>query len=138
MNSLLQNPLNSNPSGFGGKLLVRICRIVGVTLPARERLPVRQALQRLLARLPADALAARCVRPVQRHLDACVAQGLGATRVQVRGNALGLFGEACNRPGWQANVYMLWSTLLAPAPLSPPGHPPLPAISHSFALLRRC
>ena len=64
-------------------MLVRISRIVGVTLPARERLPVRQALQRLLARLPADALAARCVRPVQRHLDACVAQGLGATRVQV-------------------------------------------------------
>lgn len=44
---------------------------------------MRQALQKLLARLPADALAARCVRPVQRYIDSCVAAGLGATRVQV-------------------------------------------------------
>lgn len=90
---LPQNPLNSDPSAFGSKVLVRISRIVGVTLPARDRLPVRQALQRLLARLPADALAARCVRPVQRHLDACVAQGLGATRVQV-GQRVGLLRAA--------------------------------------------
>ena len=78
-----QNPLNSDPAGYGSKVLVRLSRITSVTLPAQERLPVRRALQALVARLPADTLAARCVRPVQRHIDACVAQGLGATRVQV-------------------------------------------------------
>ncbi|KAL4425546.1 hypothetical protein ABPG75_009562 [Micractinium tetrahymenae] len=80
---LLQNPLNSETGSFGGKLLMRICRIVTVTVPLQERLQVRQALQALLARLPADTLAARCVRPVQRYIDSCVTAGLGATRVQV-------------------------------------------------------
>ncbi|PSC76156.1 ubiquitin-ligase E3 [Micractinium conductrix] len=58
-------------------------RIVGVTVPAQDRLGVRQALQALLERLPPDVLAALCVRPVQRHIDSCVSAGLGATRVQV-------------------------------------------------------
>ena len=58
-------------------------RVVAVTLPAQERLAVRQALQALLSRLPADVLAARCVRPVQRYIESCVHAGLGATRVQV-------------------------------------------------------
>ena len=59
-------------------------RIVAVTLPGQERLAVRRALQALLSRLPADVLAARCVRPVQRYIDSCVHAGLGATRAQVR------------------------------------------------------
>ena len=45
---------------------------------------MRRALQALLSRLPADVLAARCVRPVQRYIDSCVHAGLGATRAQVR------------------------------------------------------
>ena len=80
---LLQSPLNSDPAGFGSKLLMRISRVVSVTVPARERLPVRLQLTRLLSTLPGDVLAARCVRPVQRYIDGCVRAGLGATRVQV-------------------------------------------------------
>lgn len=80
---LLQSPLNGEPS-IGGKLLTRICRIVAVTLPAQERLPVRRAAQAMLSRLPADVLAARCVRPVLRFIEGCVQTGLGATRVQAR------------------------------------------------------
>ena len=60
-------------------------RILAVTLPGQERLAVRRALQALLSWLPADVLAARCVRPVQRYIDSCVHAGLGATRVQVCG-----------------------------------------------------
>lgn len=76
--------LNGELASNGSKLLQRICRVVAVTLPAQERLPVRHALRALLARLPADVLAARCIRPVQRYIDACVQQGLDAMRVQVR------------------------------------------------------
>lgn len=36
---LLQSPLNSDQAGFGGKLLMRISRIVSVTLPAQVGLP---------------------------------------------------------------------------------------------------
>ena len=81
---LLQSPLNGDPSGYGGKLLLRICRIISVTLPPGERLAVRQALTSLLSTLPAEVLAGRCLRPLQRYIDSCVQSGLAATRVQVR------------------------------------------------------
>ncbi len=64
-------------------LILACSRIVAITVPMQERLQVRQALQALLAQLPADTLAARCVRPLQRYIDSCVAAGLGATRLQV-------------------------------------------------------
>ncbi|KAI3438759.1 hypothetical protein D9Q98_001177 [Chlorella vulgaris] len=80
---LLQSPLNGDPSGYGGKLLLRICRIISVTLPPGERLVVRQALTSLLSTLPAEVLAGRCLRPLQRYIDSCVQSGLAATRVQL-------------------------------------------------------
>jgi hypothetical protein len=81
---LLQNPLNSDPASFGALLLLRMGRLLSVTLPPAQRIPVRAALQQLLGRLPPDVLAARCVRPVQRYLEHLVARGkLGAARLEV-------------------------------------------------------
>lgn len=85
---LLQSPLNGEAT-YGSKLLLRLCRIVAVTLPAAERLPVRTALQVALAKLPTDVLAARCVRPVLRYIESCVAAGLRATRLQARRRSSG-------------------------------------------------
>lgn len=43
-----------------------------------------QGLERLLRRMPAEAFAARCVRPVQRYLSHIVLSGrLGAARLEV-------------------------------------------------------
>ena len=62
---LLQNPLNSDPSGFGGPLLMRLSRLISTTLAGPARLAARRTLQALLARLPAEVLGGRCVRPLQ-------------------------------------------------------------------------
>lgn len=75
-------------------------RVAATTVPMQERLQVRQALRALLAQLPADTLAARCVRPVQRYIDTCVAAGLGATRVQV--------GARRARRGWVDDLGNGW------------------------------
>lgn len=80
---ILQNPLAGDPTTFGSHLIMRIGRIIAMSLPAHQRIPVRRALQKLLGLLPAETFAARCVRPVQRYLSHLVERGrLGAGRLE--------------------------------------------------------
>lgn len=91
-------------------------RIAAITIPLQERLEVRQALQALLAQLPADTLAARCVRPLQRYIDSCVAAGLGATRVQVGPMQ---YNAGMRRPVHALPTWLLgWPPSQVPAPRS--------------------
>lgn len=39
---VLQNPLNSDPAGYGGQIILRISRILATALPVEQRGPVRQ------------------------------------------------------------------------------------------------
>jgi hypothetical protein len=81
---LLLNPLNSDPRGYGGALILRISRMLSSTLPKFQRVAVRRALQSLLATLPAEVFGARCVRPAQRYIEHLVTTGkLGAARLEV-------------------------------------------------------
>jgi hypothetical protein len=80
---LLQNPLASDPTTYGSQIILKLGRILSTTLPTQQRIPVRRALQRLLGQLPAEAFAARCVRPVQKYLTHLVTTGrLGAGRLE--------------------------------------------------------
>lgn len=80
---ILQTPLASDPVTFGSHLILRIGRIIAMSLPAHQRIPVRRALQKLLGMLPPDTFAARCVRPVQRYLSNLIERGrLGAGRLE--------------------------------------------------------
>jgi hypothetical protein len=72
---LLQNPLASDPATYGSQIILRLGRIVSTVLPAPQRIPVRRSLQKLLGQLPAEAFAARCVRPVQKYLTHLVTTG---------------------------------------------------------------
>eukprot|EP00887_Chlorella_sp_A99_P000742 scaffold5.g742.t1 len=80
---LLQNPLNGEPEGVGGQILMQISRLLAATLSGEARLAVRRGLQALLRRLPAEVLGGRCVRPLQRYIGSLVRGAPAAARVQL-------------------------------------------------------
>lgn len=115
---LLQNPLASDPATYGSQIILRLGRILSTSLPAAQRIPVRRALQNLLGQLPAEAFAARCVRPVQKYLTHLVTSGrLGAGRLEamMAGVLIDVLRQANDDTGGKINASEFYNKSLSKA-----------------------